>query len=348
MKVLLMGDRFMTNEVLTQAFTEATKDLETEFDIVYLSDGWPVEPMMANDEVREYCGSDDDIVPVIADCEVLLTHTGCITRKVIEAAPNLRIVAAGRGGPTNINVTACTEHGIPVCFAPGRNSGAVAEYTVGLILAATRNIVNCHTSFHGAGDWRGDMYAFEYISDEVNQSTIGLIGTGAIGNKVAHLVQAFGATVIAYDPYVPADRQLAGVEYVELEDVFRRADVISLHARYTPETAGMVNADRLALMKPTAVLVNTARGELVDHDALYAALAERRIKGAALDVFEAEPPAATSRLFELDNVIATTHLGGASKQAAYIGARVASEGIATFLAGGTPQFLANPQSIVKE
>ena len=348
MKVLAMGDRFMTNEVLTEAFTEATKDLGIDFDIVYLEDQWPVEPLLANDEVREYCGSDDEIVPVIADCEVLLTHTGCITRKVIEAAPNLRVIGVGRGGPVNINVDAATEHGIPVCFAPGRNSGAVAEYTVGMILAATRNIVSCHSSFHGEKRWRGDMYAFEYIGDEMNQSTIGLIGTGAIGNKVARLMQAFGAKVIAFDPYVPAEKQLEGVEYVSLDDVFTNADVISLHARYTEETTKMVNAEKIALMKPTAVLVNTARGELVDHDALYDALAEGRIKAAALDVFEAEPPADESRLFGLDNVIATTHLGGASRQAAEIGARVASEGIATYLAGGTPQFLSNPQSIVKE
>lgn len=348
MKVLLMGDRFMTNEVLTEAFTTATQDLGIDFEVVYLEDQWPVEPLSVNDEVREFCGSDDEIVPVIADCEVLLTHTGCITRKVIEAAPNLKVIGVGRGGPVNINVDAATEHGIPVCFAPGRNSGAVAEYTVGMILAATRNIVSCHSSFHGEKRWRGDMYAFEYIGDEMNQSTIGLIGTGAIGNKVARLMQAFGAKVIAYDPYVPADKQLEGVEYVELDEVFAKADVISLHARYTEETAKMVNADKIALMKPTAVLVNTARGELVDHDALYDALAAGRIKAAALDVFEAEPPADESRLFTLDNVIATTHLGGASRQAAEIGARVASEGIAAYLAGQTPQFLSNPQSIVKE
>lgn len=345
MKVLLLGDRFMTNEVLADAFNQATSDLDIDFEFVHLTDGWPVEPLQVNDEVREFCGDDDEIVPVIADCDVLLTHTGCITRKVIDAAPNLKVIGVGRGGPVNINVDAATERGIPVCFAPGRNSGAVAEYTVGMILAATRNIVSCHSSFHGEGNWRGDMYAYEYIGDEMNQSTIGLIGTGAIGNKVAVLMQAFGATVIAYDPYVPAEKQLADVEYVELDEVFKRADVISLHARYTEETAGMVNAERIAMMKPTAVLVNTARGELVDHDALYEALAGNRIKGAALDVFEAEPPTAESRLFTLDNVIATTHLGGASRQAASIGARVASEGIATFLAGNRPKFLSNPDSI---
>jgi D-3-phosphoglycerate dehydrogenase len=343
-----MGDRFMTNEVLTEAFRDATEHLDLEFELVYLSDGWPVEPMKFNDEVREYCGTDDEIVPVIADCEVFLTHTGCITRKVIEAAPRLKVIGVGRGGPTNINLAACTARGIPVCFAPGRNSGAVAEYAVGLILAVTRNIVSCHTSFHRDGNWRGDMYAFEYISDELGQSTVGLVGTGAIGNKVARLVQAFGAQVIAYDPYVPSDRRLEGVEYVGLDEVFARADVVSLHARYTAETARMVNARRLALMKPTAVVVNTARGELVDYDALYAALADGRLKGAALDVFEAEPPPADSKLFQLENVIATTHLGGASKQAASIGARVASQGIAAFLAGERPQFLSNPESIVKE
>lgn len=345
MKVFILGDRFITTDIFHSAFEEATKDLDIDFEYVYYTDQWPVEPLKVNDEIREFCGDEDEVIKLIKDCEVLLTHTGPISRRVIEAAPNLRIIGMGRGGPTNVNVEAATENGIPICYAPGRNSGAVAEFTVGMILAATRNIVSAHTSFHGEGKWRGDMYAFEYIGNEISESVIGLVGTGAIGNKVAKLMHAFGAEVIAYDPYVPEERKLPWISYVELDEVFERADVISMHCRYTEETAKMVNADLIGKMKPTAVFVNTARGELVDYDALYAALEKGAIKGAALDVFEAEPPTPVSKLFKLDNVIATTHLGGASIQAAEIGARVASEGIAEFLAGNKPKYLSNPESI---
>jgi D-3-phosphoglycerate dehydrogenase len=154
--------------------------------------------------------------------------------------------------------------------------------------------------------------------------------------------------VIAHDPYVPESRREPWVEYVGLEELFRRADIVSLHARATKETAGIVGQELLGLMKPTACLVNTSRGELVDHDALYAALKEGRIAGAGLDIFEAEPPSPSSALFTLDNVVCTTHLAGASRQAAHVGAQVACQGIADFLAGRTPQFLANPETLTKE
>lgn len=344
MKALILGDHFMTNEVLTECFEKVFHDYPEKIDRIYHSDNWPVEPVEKNDEVCEYCGSDLEIVEKIKDVDILLTHTGCITRRVIAAAENLKVIGVGRGGPVNINVAACTEKGIPVMYAPGRNSGAVAEFTIGLMLAATRNIVSCHQSFHNEKKWRGDMYAYSYIGNELSNSTVGLVGFGAIGSKVTKILNTFGSKVVVYDPYIGEEEEKNfNCRFVDLNTLLKESDIISLHARYTAETYQMIGAEQIEMMKNTAYLINTARGELVDHDALYSALKEKRIAGAALDVFEGEPPEDSSELFQLDNVIACTHLAGASRQAALIGAQKACEGILQILTGQKPEFCANKE-----
>ncbi|HVI42800.1 MAG TPA: 2-hydroxyacid dehydrogenase, partial [Anaerovoracaceae bacterium] len=344
MKALLLGDRFMTNEVLTECFEAAFKDYPEKIEIVYHSDNWPVEPVDRNEEICEFCGDDTEIINLIKDVDILLTHTGCITRRVIDAAERLKVIGVGRGGPVNINVKACTEKGIPVMYAPGRNSGAVAEFTVGLMLAVTRNIAACHRSFYADKRWRGDMYAYSYIGDELSHSVAGLIGFGAIGSKVTKILRAFGSRVLVYDPYIDEE---SGKQYdcqlTDLDTLLKESDIISLHARYTAETYKMIGAAEIEKMKKTAYLINTARGELIDHDALYEALKTGRLAGAALDVFEDEPPAETSELFKLDNVVACTHLGGASRQAAVIGATKACEGIFQVITGQKPEFCANKE-----
>jgi len=347
-KVLLLGDRFITVQTLENVFREVFKDYNADFTFLTLTDDWPVEPVKQNEEVSEYCGSDEEITPLMADVDILVTHTGCITKKVLDAAPKLQIIGAVRGGPVNINVPECTKRGIPVVYAPGRNAGAVAEFTIGLMIAATRNIVFCHDSFHNHKSWRGDMYAYEYIHNELSACTTGLFGFGAVGARVCRLLNAFGSRVIAYDPYVSEETKAAAeCEFVPFETLLAESDILSLHARYTSDTRNIFNRETIGKMKEGAVLINTARGEMVDHSALYEALKTGRLRCAALDVFEAEPPADDSPLFGLDNVIACTHLAGASKQAAIIGARRGIEGVLTFLKGETPQFCANPSTLRK-
>ncbi|HWQ78642.1 MAG TPA: 2-hydroxyacid dehydrogenase [Anaerovoracaceae bacterium] len=334
----------MTNEVLTECFEAAFKDYPEKIEIAYHSDNWPVEPVEKNEEVCEYCGDDAEIIDLIKDADILLTHTGCITRRVIDAAEKLKVIGVGRGGPVNVNVNACTEKGIPVMYAPGRNSGAVAEFTVGLMLAVTRNIASCHHSFYTDKKWRGDMYAHSYIGNELSHSVAGLIGFGAIGSKVAKILRAFGSRVLVYDPYVGEETaKQYDCEFTDLDTVLKESDIVSLHARYTAETSGMIGAREIEKMKKSAYIINTARGELIDHEALYAALKAGRLAGAALDVFEDEPPLKTSELFKLDNVVACTHLGGASRQAAAIGAAKACEGIYQVITGGKPEFCANKE-----
>jgi len=347
MKAAILGDLFITNEVLQKALEKAFEGSGVQFEYVYQTDEWPVKPVMKTDEVSEFVGDENEVCEVVGDVELILTHTAPITQKVLAAAEKLKVVGAARGGPVNINWKACTERGIPVLYAPGRNSGAVAEFTMGLMLAQSRNITRSHMSMMVEKRWRGDLVTWEVVGKELNSSVIGLVGLGAIGAKVARITQAFGARVLVYDPYVSTEKiKETGAEQVNLETLLKEADFISLHARYTKETRGMIGEKEINLMKPTAYLINTARGEIVDHVALYKALKENRLAGAALDVFEAEPPPDDSPLYLLDNVTVTSHLASASIQAAEIGARVLAEGIYNYICRQeTPKFCVNPDYI---
>lgn len=323
MKVAILNDLFLTKEVLENSFKVAFKDTGMAFTYVYLQDDWPVVPVMETDEIREFVGDEEETAKIVEDVDIILTHTAPISAKVVERAKNLKVVGAARGGPVNINWDACTKRGIPVLYAPGRNSGAVAEFTVGLMLSVSRNIARSHTSLMRDKAWRGDLYVYDQVGKELNSSTVGLVGFGAIGMKVAKLVQAFGAKVLVIDPFVTDEVIKAkGCTPATLDEILEQCDYISLHARETDQTRGIIGVDQIAKMKKTAYIINTARGGLIDHDALYAALSENRIAGAGLDIFEAEPPPETSPLFSLENVTAVSHLGGASMQAAEIGADV--------------------------
>lgn len=345
MKVFILGDRFITNDILKRELEKRFEGSGIGFDYVEHSLQWPVEPMVLGEEVSEYSGTDEELLPYLNDVEVILTHTGCLTKRALDAAPNLKVIAAGRGGPVNINTDECTKRGIPVIYAPGRNSGAVAEFTVALILAQSRSIPQSHHSLYYNNEWRGDMYASDYVGSELAYSTVGLVGFGAIGSKVAKMVNGgFGAKVLVYDPYISDEvkAQYPDYTFTDLETVLSQSDYISLHTKATAETAGMIGKNEIGMMKDTAVFINTARPQLVDYDALYEALETGKLRGAGLDVFENEPPKQNSKLFTLANVTATPHLGGASLQAAEIGASIACDQLYTYLVEKeTPKFTFN-------
>lgn len=335
MKVLLLGDRFITNDILRTAMQNRFKGSGFKFDYSEYQLQWPVVPMSSNDEVAEFSGSDEEIMPFLTDAEIVLTHTGCFTKRALDGAPVLKAIALGRGGPVNVNTGVCTKRGIPVIYAPGRNSGAVAEFTVGMILAHSRGIPLSHHCLRYERRWRGDLYANEMTGSELASSTVGLVGFGAIGGKVAKIMSdGFGSRILVFDPYIGEETRAKYPDYVftDLDTVLSRSDYISLHAKATKETTGMIGAREIGLIKRGAVFVNTARPQLVDYEALYAALKDGRLKGAALDVFESEPPGEMSGIFSLENVTATPHLGGASRQAAEIGASRAVDGLYTYIA----------------
>ena len=163
MRVAILSDLFVTTEVLQTALEKAFSGSGLDFQYDYLVDSWPATPVQKNDEINEFVGSDEEVIRHVVEADMILTHTAPITKRVIDAAPRLMLIGAARGGPTNINWKACTERGIPVLFAPGRNSTAVSEYTVGLMLAQSRKITLSHTCLIREKRWRGDLYVHSEI-----------------------------------------------------------------------------------------------------------------------------------------------------------------------------------------
>jgi D-3-phosphoglycerate dehydrogenase len=256
---------------------------------------------------------------------------------MLERLPNLKFIAISRGGPVNVDLKAARDQDVLVVNTPGRNASAVAEFTIGAILAETRLIRNGHESLR-AGEWRGDLYRLDRTGRELGEMTVGIVGYGAIGSRVVKLLKAFGCKLLVADPYVQLSVQDRndGVEHVALGDLLARADVVSLHARVTPETSGFVGRDALARMKKGAFLINTARGPLVDYRALYDALVSGQIGGAMLDTFAVEPVPPDWPLLQLPNVTLTPHIAGASVRTVSVAAEQVAEEVRRFLAGEPP------------
>ena len=255
------------------------------------------------------------------------------TEKVIAAAvPTLKLITVGRGGPVNINVAAATAHGVRVSNAPGRNATSTAEHSVAMILAAVRQLVDRHNELV-AGQWRGDYYAYENVAPEVRGSTIGLIGYGAVGSRVARILDAMGAHVLAYDPYVVAADMPHAERLDDLDELLRRSSILTLHPRLNDETRGMIGAEQLALLPAGAIVVNCARPPILDYDALADALDSGRLSAAAADVLPSEPLPADHRLLRTPRLIVTPHLAGASRESAQLAAELGAADIARWLAG---------------
>lgn len=337
--VACVGDLFIRAEALATAARDA---LGREVQCALYESRWPDEPFGGVEGVDEAAGDPVEVARVAAGAAVLLTHLGPVTRSVFEAAPGLRVVGITRGGPVNADLAAASEHGVPVVYLPGRNLGAVAEFTVGVLIALTRNISAASRDL-AAGTWDARWFRDELTGPELRAATVGLVGLGAVGLRVAELLRGFGATVLAHDPFAePAAAAAAGVRLVDFEELLGSSDLVSVHARLTEDTRKMFDAAAFARMRPGARLVNTARGELVDRQALLDALESGHLRGAALDVFDPEPPEPGDRLVGRTDVIATPHLAGASKQVSSESvARVAAE-VAHFLDTGELEHCANP------
>ena len=265
-----------------------------------------------------------------------------VSSKVMAAMPKLRIVGVSRAGVENVNVPEATSRGIAVFHVMGRNAHAVSDFAVGMMLAEARNIARAHHAIK-SGTWQ-KTFSNSAIVPELTGRTVGLVGFGYIGSLVAKKLSGFDVRVLVYDPYTSDETlRAAGVEPADLDTVLSEADFVSLHARLSDENKGMISAEQLALMKPTAVLINTARAGLVNEADLAEALRANRIAGAALDVFSTEPVPADSPFLELDNVTLTTHLAGTTADALANSPFLLMEDIAKLLTGGQPRFLKNPE-----
>ena len=273
---------------------------------------------------------------------LLVTSRERVTERVIDAAARLKLIAKIGVGVENIDIPAATRRGIPVTNCPGANAVAVAEAALGLMLAASRRIPQGMEKLRRGG-WRDGIW----IAGEMSGATFGIVGFGNIGREMARLLSGFRGRVLAHDAFVSGEAiREAGAEPVDLDALTRVSDFISIHCGLTPETRRMFDARRFRMMKKSAVIVNCARGAIIDEAALLRALGEGEIAAAGLDVFEEEPPAADNPLFSLPNVVATPHLAGATFQARERVNRLAGENALAALRGErvNPETLLNPEA----
>lgn len=276
--------------------------------------------------------------------DVLIVEADLVHAEVLEGCA-LRMIGCCRGDPVNIDLECATRRGVPVFHAPGRNADAVADLTLGFLLMLARHLMPLHDVFRGGGgrvEGAGDFLALytRFTGVELGGRTLGLVGLGAVGREVASRALAFKARVLACDPYVT--EAPAGVQLCALDELLRSADFVSLHAPVTPQTRGMLTRERLALLRPSAYLVNTARAALTDEDALYDMLRAGRLAGAALDVLSEEPLQPGNRFLALPNVIVTPHIGGATLDVTRHQSEIIVEAIERHLRGERPRFVANP------
>jgi D-3-phosphoglycerate dehydrogenase len=276
--------------------------------------------------------SEEALLARIHDADIVINIRAStkFTAGVFAACPKLKLLSIWGTGTDNIDLTAARRHGVTVTNTPGVSAPSIAEHSLMLALAVARRVVEIHNAVVAGGWPRGQ-------SVQLQGRTLGVIGLGAIGRRFARLGQAIGMRVIAWTFHPNA---ALGFELVGLEELLRTSDVVSLHLRLSPQTTGFLDHDRLALMKPGAILINTARGPLVDEAALIEALRERRLAGAGLDVFDIEPLPADHPLTKLDNVVLTSHCAGITPEAVEAGLALAIENIVNYLNGNATNVVA--------
>ncbi len=279
--------------------------------------------------------------------DVLIVEADLVHEEVLNAC-RLRLIGCCRGDPLNVALARATELGIPVLFAPGRNADAVADLTLGFMLALARHIYTVNwllktgqMSFASTADYL-TVYG-RYGGFELGGITVGVVGYGAIGRRVVQRLRAFGSRVLVYDPFVPSDAiAAAGAQPAALDEVVRAADMLTLHCPDTPENRGLISAARIRSMKRGAYILNLARAAIVDDEALYAALRDGHLAGAALDVLADEPVRPENRYVQLPNVLVAPHLGGATRDVVEHQSDLIVDGIEAWLRGERPGHLANP------
>lgn len=276
----------------------------------------PSEPLVSGleDRIRLDVGASDaehELASELENVPVLFTTSRLpLTERVLESATELEFIGKIGTGIDSVDLQAAAECGVTVTYTPGLNALAVAEHAVALLLAVNRNVLRGQRTLED-GRWRDEMP----MSHPIAQQTIGIIGFGNVGSRVAGLLSGFQTKTLAYDPYVhDIDAQITGTELVSLEELLTSADAVVVAAELTDETRGLIDANALDLMADHAILVNTARGPIVDQSALLEALHNGSIRGAGLDVFETEPLPAGSPLHDLENVVTTPHIAATTER----------------------------------
>jgi len=296
-----------------------------KIDEVRLYDSDATDPAVLAERLRE------------ADAAVNIRGRTRFTAEVLQACPKLKLISIWGTGTDNVDLKAAAARGITVTNTPGANAVAVAEHTVALILAVVKQLAQADQAMRQGG-WPRNLVP------QLRGKRLGLIGTGLIGREVAAMGRGLGLEVVAWTFHPNPNLAVSlGLRYVELDELLRTSDIVSLHLRATPDTRHFLNRERLALLKATAFVVNTARGALIDENALVEWLREKRIAGAGLDVFETEPLPAGHPLTTLPNVLLTPHCGGMTPDSNLIGLAMAVENIENFLKGTPTHVVAGPK-----
>lgn len=265
------------------------------------------------------------------DADIIIIANQPFRKNVIEKCEKLKLLSVAFTGVDHIDVDYCRERGIQVCNAAGYSTNAVAELAFGLAISVLRNIPACDAVCRKEGTKAG------LVGSELFGKTFGIVGTGAIGGKVAKIAQAFGCKVVAYSRTVKPEMEGLGIEYLPLEEVLKISDIVSLHVPLNEKTKGLIGEKEIALMKKNAILLNTARGPVVDSDALAKALNEEKLAGAGIDVFEMEPPVpADHPLLHSKHTVVTPHVAFASHEALFTRAQIVAENVLKW-EDGAPQ-----------
>jgi len=287
--------------------------------------------------------TEGELLEAIKDADGVIVGTDEINRNVLEQARKLKIVARHGVGLSNIDLQAATEKNVVVTYTPDANTESVADFTMGLMLSVARRIPQAHASTK-QGRWEAN----KFMGTEVYGKTLGIVGLGTIGTAVVRRARGFNMRILYYSrTRKPHLEKELGVEYVDLETLLKESDIVTVHVSLTDQTRSMIGEKELNLMKKTAFLMNTARGPVVDEKALHKALKEGKIAGAAIDVYDKEPPGAEFRLFELDNIVVSPHIAAYTLEAICRMDTMNAEDIVRFFRGENPQYIANPKVLEK-
>lgn len=310
----------------------------------------PANPLPALAELRAFADTivfnetgrtldSADLIPLLADVDGVIAGLDTFDAKVLANAPNLVVVSRYGAGCDNVDLAAATAQGIVVTNTPGANAEAVAELAIGLMLSVARRIPTLHREVQ-EGTWRVNRGV------ELYGKTLGIVGVGAIGRSVARRARGFSMRLLGHDPYIGAAAMSAdGIEAVSLDDLLRRCDIVSLHLPSTPQTFRLLGPRALALMKPGSMLINTSRGELVDEEAVRAALVAGRLGGFGTDVYEVEPPG-TGGVMALENVVTTPHTGAHTRESVERMADLAVRNLIDVLSGQGCPYVVNAGAVV--
>ncbi len=288
-----------------------------------------------------------DLAALLSTADALMVRLFPVTAEVLAGAPRLRVIGRHGVGYDTVDITAASARGIPVVYTPNANSDAVAEHCVLLMLAVARRLLDLEEAVRQKNWERGRDWTRQRAAMELRGQTLGIVGLGEVGRRVAHLCgTGFGMTVLAFDPFVAPGRWPPNVERRDgLDALLAESDIVTLHAPLSADTHHLINADRLAQMKPGSILINTARGGLVDEGALEAVLASGHLGGVGLDVLEREPPPGDHPLLQSDRrlVTLTPHMAGVTDRSLQRMAELVCDGVLAALRGERPANVVNPE-----